>query len=106
MMKISKDILSRIKQDIIDQISQTKTEDQLENIRISFLGRQGTIASLMKELKTLSLEEKKEFGPLLNILKQEGEKLYQNKILYSDYDYWYSASVNLLEKTAFLAKFF
>ena len=78
-MKISKDILSRIKQDIIDQISQTKTEDQLENIRISFLGRQGTIASLMKELKTLSLEEKKEFGPLLNILKQEGEKLYQNK---------------------------
>src|SRR4029077_16103369 len=44
-----------------------------------FLGRQGKIALLMEQLKTLSLEEKKEAGPQLNQLKKSLQEAYDDK---------------------------
>ncbi len=55
------------------------TEHALENLRIEFLGRKGHIAALMKQLKTLTLEEKQAIGPLINELKQDIEKEYDLK---------------------------
>src|SRR6516164_9823622 len=53
--------------------------NSLEQIRIEFLGRKGRIAELMDDLKTISIEEKRTFGPALNELKQWAEKLYFEK---------------------------
>ena len=47
------------------------TMADLEKTKTDFLGRSGHVVSLMAQLKTLSLEEKKLSGPLLNDLKQQ-----------------------------------
>jgi len=43
----------------------------LEKIKFDFLGRSGHLVGLMAQLKPLPLEEKQQFGPLLNSLKQQ-----------------------------------
>ena len=60
--------------------NQVGSTQDLEKLRIDFMGRHGKIAALMDSLKTLSLEEKKECGPLLNELKKEAEQNYNMKL--------------------------
>jgi phenylalanyl-tRNA synthetase alpha chain len=53
-----------------DKLNATSTLKELEKIRISFLGKKGLITTFMAELKNLSMEEKRVFGPLLNKFKK------------------------------------
>jgi len=43
----------------------------LESLRVEFLGKKGHVAGLMQNLRTLSGNEKKDTGQLINIFKQE-----------------------------------
>ena len=43
----------------------------LENLRVRYLGKKGEITDLLKGMKSLSNEEKKEFGQLVNSLKHQ-----------------------------------
>ena len=43
--------------------------DEIENFRISFLGKKGKITLLFNNFKLVPVAEKKEFGRQLNILK-------------------------------------
>jgi phenylalanyl-tRNA synthetase alpha chain len=52
------------------ELNAVTTAEQLEAIRIHYLGRSGLVAGLMAELKSLSLEEKRTMGPELNKLKE------------------------------------
>ena len=54
-------------------------EKELEEFRLKFLSRQGEIFVLMHNLKNLTVDEKREIGPLLNALKSESESAYQSK---------------------------
>jgi len=60
-------------------LSAVGTLEQLEATRVTYLGRQGTLALLTDELKKLAPEEKREVGALLNELKQEVQKLFDAK---------------------------
>lgn len=51
------------------ELEHIKAESDLENLRVKYLGRQGVITALMHELKNMSLEQKRENGPLLNDFK-------------------------------------
>ncbi|MGB8468427.1 MAG: phenylalanine--tRNA ligase subunit alpha [Candidatus Babeliales bacterium] len=62
-----------------DALSHATDETLLEQVRITFLARKGIIAALMDELKEASLEEKRQFGPLLNNLKRTCEQLFTEK---------------------------
>ena len=53
---------------------------QLEEVRVQFLGRKGTITELMHHLKNLSVQEKQLYGPLLNAFKQESQEAFNKKI--------------------------
>ena len=59
-----------------NHLKQAATDADLEKIRIDFLGRSGHLVTLMSMLKELSLEEKKEFGPALNQLKQSLQEAF------------------------------
>lgn len=77
MVEIMKDInknIEKLQESYSEELNQAKTEDALEHIRIKFLGRTGLISSLMHEIKDLSIEEKKVFGPLLNEFKQKAQQ--------------------------------
>lgn len=71
--------IKQVKQAFLDQIKTVTHEDELEAIRITFLGRNSQLTDLMTTLKTLTLDEKKEFGPLLNQLKQFIQQTFDEK---------------------------
>ncbi|HJZ24141.1 MAG TPA: phenylalanine--tRNA ligase subunit alpha [Candidatus Babeliales bacterium] len=71
--------IESIHKNFIEQLKNSNTLSQLEDVRIIFLGRKGTIAALMKELTQLSVEEKRILGPKLNQLKQTCETLFDEK---------------------------
>lgn len=53
------------------KINNAKNLEALDELRVLILGKNGIITSAMKEMKDLSVEEKKQRGPLLNTLKSE-----------------------------------
>jgi phenylalanyl-tRNA synthetase alpha chain len=61
--------LKQIRQDFLDQLEKSDSLSELENLRISFLGKKSLVTDLMVGLKNLSLEEKKYFGANINELK-------------------------------------
>lgn len=65
-----KDKINSLADLFAQQLAEATNETALEKVRVDFLGRSGHLTDLMTALKELSLEEKKEFGPLLNQLKQ------------------------------------
>mgnify|MGYP006424537681 CR=1 FL=1 len=60
-----------IRQQLLADLAEAKTPDQVEAVRISYLGRKGSITTLAKntDFKSMSPEEKKSFGQKLNELK-------------------------------------
>jgi len=56
---------------------QPKNAEELESFRIRFLGTKGIIKDLFEEFKTVSSEDKRVFGKVLNEFKQLAEAKYQ-----------------------------
>lgn len=52
--------------------------EQLEQFRIQYLGTKGLIKGLMEGMREVPNERKKEFGQMVNQLKQEAENKFQN----------------------------
>lgn len=70
---------SELKQSFLNLLNAVKNMDDLEKIRVEFLGKKGHITDLMKDMKALSHEEKKEFGQKVNVLKTEVNNLISEK---------------------------
>ena len=65
--------IEQIKNEFADKLSAVKDNNELEQLRVAFLGKKGQVTELLKNLGKLSVEEKKEMGKLVNILKKEVE---------------------------------
>ena len=52
-----------------NELKEINDLSELENIRVSYLGRKGSVTDLLKGMKALSAEEKKVFGQKVNELK-------------------------------------
>ena len=65
--------IKKIKSEISDKLESIKDLDTLEEIRIKFLGKKGSVTELLKEFKDLPKEEKPKFGKTLNELKNKIE---------------------------------
>ncbi len=78
MEAIKKQIIA-LQQEFLKALGRVETEQDLEQIRITFLGRQGNIASLISQFKKLSTEEKKIIGPQLSQLKNDIQQAFENK---------------------------
>jgi len=61
--------LQSLETEIISGINACNDLGQLENLRISEVGKKGRVSLLMRELGRMTAEEKKTFGPKLNGLK-------------------------------------
>ncbi len=61
------------------ELAGVKTEQELEAFRIAHVSRHGSLSVLIQRLKEFSLEEKKEFGPLFNDLKERAYSAFKNK---------------------------
>jgi len=65
---------------LLEQINNITTKEEIESFRLTYLSRQGEIAQLMVQLKTVSSEEKREFGPAIQLLKQEVTAAFDQKL--------------------------
>ena len=59
----------QLQQEFEDKLAAVSAAADLEEIRISFLGKNGSVTGLMKQMGKLSPEEKKSFGQQVNQLK-------------------------------------
>jgi phenylalanyl-tRNA synthetase alpha chain len=62
-----------------EQLAQLSGVDQLEDFRIRFLGRKGRFTAIMRQLGTVSAEERPRLGQLANTVKKEIEVLFEEK---------------------------
>ena len=62
---------SEVKQKFDEALLNVNTIEELEQLRVEYTGKKGYVTELMKEMKSLSNEEKKEFGQAVNVLKNE-----------------------------------
>jgi phenylalanyl-tRNA synthetase alpha chain len=60
------------------QISAISNVQQLEEIRVNFLGKKGFVTELFLQLKSLSPEEKKSFGARINQVRDEVTQKIEN----------------------------
>src|SRR6187549_362759 len=65
-------------QDFLKEIEEAaiSASDSLEQFRIRFLGSKNEIKDVFAEMKNIPNERKKEFGQLVNTLKQKAEERY------------------------------
>lgn len=67
------DKIITLRQEFEQAIAQCSSLKELEAVRNSFVGKKGSIPALMKDLKELSVEEKKAVGSSLNELRLHAE---------------------------------
>lgn len=79
MADITKETITQIKKEFDELIDQVADPATLEELRIKFLGRKSQFNDILKGLKELSVEKKKEFGALANETKQEIERIFNQK---------------------------
>ncbi|MDD4930966.1 MAG: phenylalanine--tRNA ligase subunit alpha [Candidatus Colwellbacteria bacterium] len=66
--------LEEIKKNVASEIEQARSGDELEAIRIKYLGRkQGLITEALKSIADMPIEEKKKFGPIIQKAKADIE---------------------------------
>ena len=63
--------LEELQSELIDSINESSSINELEELRISALGKKGKITLLMRELSILDSEARKSAGKALNLLKVE-----------------------------------
>ena len=62
-----------------EEVKQAKTNNELNEIRIKYLSKKGTISLLTSKIATLPVEERKEFGSKLNELKNKATLIIEEK---------------------------
>ena len=75
-----KESLLQMKEDVEKRINEATSSDVVEQIRVEFFGKKDKITEVLKGLKDLSVEEKKEVGKLANDIKVELEEKINNAI--------------------------
>ena len=71
--------IAALRASLHEQLNAANAKESLEAIRVAFLGKKGSISEMMKNLRELSPEEKREAGQLINEFKNEAEKAITEK---------------------------
>lgn len=72
--------ISQLKKKFEDKLAEIAAAAELEDIRVSFLGKNGSITGLLKQMGSVSAEEKKAFGQSVNELKVYASEKISEKL--------------------------
>ena len=67
--------LAKIKEDAIALLENVASSEELEALRVKFLGKKGELTAILKQMGSLSPEERPIMGQLVNKAKAEVEEL-------------------------------
>lgn len=76
---MSQQQITKIRTEALNMLNGAKTAAELEQARIQYLGRKGAVKYLTELIPGLPQEARREFGKSVNDLKQELEKLFNEK---------------------------
>ncbi len=87
--------IQNLKNEALAQIMEATSAVELEELRVAFLGRNGKVNQVFKDLKDLLPEEKREVGQSLNEVKKaiEEELEYRKNNLKEVKDEWFDPSI-------------
>lgn len=74
------DSLQALRREILDRIGRCASEQDLEELRVEYLGRKGQITLLLRGLKDVSPEQRPERGAALNQLRALGEEQIETRL--------------------------
>ncbi|MDP8918461.1 MAG: phenylalanine--tRNA ligase subunit alpha, partial [Pseudomonadota bacterium] len=63
--------LNQLEHDLLTQVDAAGDEAALESVRVSALGKKGSVSDLLKTLGSMTPEERKERGPRINGLRDK-----------------------------------
>lgn len=78
------DNLEKIQEDALKEIKSCSNLQDLDSVKVRYLGKKGLITSEMKKIGSIDASLRKEFGSSINLLKQTINNLYDQKKL--DFD--------------------
>ena len=70
---------NQLKEVFTARLTTVASTQEIDALRVDYLGKKGQLSSLLADLKTLSPEERKEAGRILNEMKQEMEGALRQK---------------------------
>ena len=77
-----KEKVESLKLEVAKKLEETTCLREVNDIKVEYLGKKGPVQELTAHMKELSNEEKREFGMLLNNLKQDLTSNIDAKIKY------------------------
>lgn len=75
-----KEQVEKLKQEALTKIENAKDLKEVNDLKVLYMGKKGPVNELSSHIKELSVDEKKEFGMVLNSLKQELNSKFEEKI--------------------------
>ena len=75
-----KEKVETLKSEVLEKLNSTTNLKEVNELKVEYLGKKGPIQELTSHMKELDAEGKKEFGMLLNSLKQEVTNAIDSKI--------------------------
>lgn len=73
------DGLEKLRIKYLDLINKDNDQNSLENLRVEILGKKGELSLKMRELGSMTPEERQSTGPVLNSLRDEVTKAFVEK---------------------------
>ena len=75
-----KEKVETLKAEVLEKLSSTTNLKEVNDLKVEYLGKKGPIQELTSHMRDLDAEGKKEFGMLLNGLKQDVTNAIDSKI--------------------------
>jgi len=79
MTELSSNYIKETANEFKKQLNEAKNKEQIEELKIKYLGRKGIFSNFTKSLSELSVEKRKEIGKLINSLLYELQILVETK---------------------------
>ena len=77
--KIMQEKLQQIKEKALDQIKQADVLDQLNDIRVAFLGKKGELTGILKGMKDVAPEDRPKVGQWVNDTRSAIESVLEER---------------------------
>ena len=83
-----KEQIAKIKESALTEIENCKTLQELDNVRVKYLGKKGELTAVLKGMKDLSPEERPVIGSIVNEVRdnleskiKEAEEILKEKAM-------------------------
>ena len=71
--------ISILREAALEKIKRAASSGEVEDLRVKLLGKKGELTEMLKDLKNMAIEERKQFGQEANELKNELTEFLESK---------------------------